>query len=319
MKKLSKVEEMVVAKFEAMINAGNYPWQKPWFGMGRCYSYTTNKAYGFLNECLLEEEGSYITWNAMIKIALEKMGKDPEKAGDDERREAAAYVKANILKEEDGWKEHKVTLINWWITGYKAKDKDGNVKVDDDGNALIKKVPSMRYQYVINTKYTNLPKKTRNRRPPKKDRTAEKVMADYLAAQGIGFENVTGDKAYYSPMLDRIVLPKIEQFKSQSEYYSTFFHEAGHSTGHPSRLNRFKVADRPSKAKYAAEELVAECTAMYLNNWCELENDKTFKNSVAYQQSWAKALKNDPRAFINAFGKADKSVKMILGVDSLTA
>jgi antirestriction protein ArdC len=287
--------------------------------MGRCYSYTTVKAYGFLNECLLGEPGAYITWNAMIKIALEKMGIDPEKAGDDERREAAAYVKANILKEEDGWKTHKVPLINWWITGYKSKDKDGNVKVESDGNEVIKKVPSMRYQYVINVMYTNLPPKKRTRRPPKKDRTAEKVMANYLAAQGIKFENVQGDRAYYSPMLDKIVLPKMEQFKSQGGYYSTFFHEAGHSTGHPSRLNRFKTCDKPSKAKYAAEELVAECTSMYLMNWCELENDKTFKNSVAYQQSWAKALKNDPRAFINAFGKADKSVKMILGMDSLIA
>jgi antirestriction protein ArdC len=144
-------------------------------------------------------------------------------------------------------------------------------------------------------------------------------MADYLAAQGIGFENVQGDKAYYSPKMDKIVLPKMEQFKSQGGYYSAFFHEAGHSTGHPGRLNRFKVGDLPSKAKYAAEDLVAECTSMYLMNWCELENDKTFKNSVAYQQSWAKALKNDPRAFINAFGKADKSVKMILGMDTLVA
>ena len=47
-----------------------------------------------------------------------------------------------------------------------------------------------------------------------------------------------GDKAAYLLRQDIIVLPKPEQFDSREAYYGTTFHECGHWSGAPSRLNR---------------------------------------------------------------------------------
>ena len=39
---------------------------------------------------------------------------------------------------------------------------------------------------------------------------------------------------------DFVMMPDAKAFYSPEEYYSTLFHELAHSTGHKSRLNRFK-------------------------------------------------------------------------------
>ncbi len=72
------------------------------------------------------------------------------------------------------------------------------------------------------------------------------------------FENVIeyqkSNKAYYNTAADSIVLPERTQFSSTSEFYKTVFHELGHWTGHPERLNR-KVGNPFGSIAYAKEEL----------------------------------------------------------------
>ena len=60
------------------------------------------------------------------------------------------------------------------------------------------------------------------------DRTGVQMTRDHLS-----------DEAYYSPTKDCIVIPKLEQFGNEAEYYSTAFHEMVHSAGHKTRLDRF--------------------------------------------------------------------------------
>ena len=45
----------------------------------------------------------------------------------------------------------------------------------------------------------------------------------------------------YNRGLDRIVMPHNKRFSIPELYYSILFHEAVHSTGHPSRLNRSEL------------------------------------------------------------------------------
>jgi antirestriction protein ArdC len=47
-----------------------------------------------------------------------------------------------------------------------------------------------------------------------------------------------GDKAFYSPMSDRITMPPRGLFENAEEYWSTFWHESAHASGHGRRLNR---------------------------------------------------------------------------------
>src|SRR5690606_35804647 len=63
---------------------------------------------------------------------------------------------------------------------------------------------------------------------------AEAILAKSPAV----VRHVPGDAAYYEPRVDRITLPERTQFATADRYYATALHEVGHSTGHPTRLDR---------------------------------------------------------------------------------
>lgn len=122
-------------------------------------------------------------------------------------------------------------------------------------------------------------------------------------------------KAYYSPSLDYVNMPKPELFTKPERYYATLFHELGHSTGHKDRLARktlTKIAAFGDHA-YSQEELVAEMTAAFLCAETGIEN-ATEKASASYLAHWIKHLKQDPKILIQAAGQAHKAADFIRGV-----
>ena len=143
--------------------------------------------------------------------------------------------------------------------------------------------------------------------------TAESIISDYCLREGVSLNHEAGDRAFYRPSTDSIILPHMTQFALTAEYYSTAFHELTHSTGHASRLNRLeKVAFFGTEA-YSKEELVAEIGAAALVNAAGLETAASFQNSTAYVQNWLNVLKGDKRFIVSAAGKAEKAVNLILG------
>ena len=123
-------------------------------------------------------------------------------------------------------------------------------------------------------------------------------------------------EAYYSPSLDFINMPnkKADQWKSSGDYYKVFFHEAIHSTGHTSRLDRLsKANNRFGSDEYSREELVAEMGALYLeaitNIHCVVDD---YKNSQAYINGWIKAFKSDEKLILDASYQSTKAIELIL-------
>lgn len=122
-------------------------------------------------------------------------------------------------------------------------------------------------------------------------------------------------RAYYNPGGDFVHMPYIGVFDQEQEYYSTFFHELVHSTGHKSRLERELSQD---KKKYAFEELIAELGASYL---CAESGILyyTLKNSAAYINGWSGRLREEMQAdkkfFLKAAAKAQQASNFILDVD----
>jgi len=117
-------------------------------------------------------------------------------------------------------------------------------------------------------------------------------------------------QAFYNPSSDLINMPIKESFNSSEEYYSTLFHEAVHSTGHTSRLNRgLTEIENLNRNSYSKEELIAELGSAFLSSICGI--DKTFDNSVAYLQGWIKSLKNDIKLIFQASSRAVEAVNMI--------
>jgi antirestriction protein ArdC len=122
-------------------------------------------------------------------------------------------------------------------------------------------------------------------------------------------------KAYYSPGGDFVHMPYIGVFDKEQQYYSTFFHELVHSTGHESRLGR-DFGGRFGDKKYAFEELIAELGASYL---CAESGILyfTLKSNAAYLKSWSKKLREEMKAdnkfFLKAAAKAQQASDFILG------
>jgi antirestriction protein ArdC len=122
-------------------------------------------------------------------------------------------------------------------------------------------------------------------------------------------------RAYYSPSGDYIHMPAktTEQWKSNGDYYKVFFHEAIHSTGHKTRLDRLDKMASFGSDEYSKEELVAELGALYLEAITGIQTAiDDFKNSQAYINGWISKFKSDPKLILSASTKAHEAVELIL-------
>lgn len=279
MTKKFDVYKMVGEQIVELLEQGIIPWDRPWTGTGAAWSRSTGKSYSLLNQILLRESGEYATFNQ-----IQKEGGKVNK----------------------GAKSH---LVVFWKM-YKKEKED-----EETGETLVSVRPVLKYYRVFNVKDTTLEQKyskSVNNNIVESDADAESVIADYVKRSGIGFYHVEGNRAYYSPMEDKVVLPLVKQFKSTDGYYSVAFHELTHSTGSHERLNRIKVDEIAAHGEsYAKEELVAEFGSAAL---CHLFGfKKMIENSASYIQGWATAIKDDPHMFVGACAQADKALAMILG------
>lgn len=155
--------------------------------------------------------------------------------------------------------------------------------------------------------------------------SCEKILADakeWLPPIIHRANNMDVTCASYNLTSDEIRIPPINRFKNPESYYYVLFHEIGHSTRHPSRLNRKGSDGVFGSVEYAKEELVAEITAWFLANqagivgkvdWDNVADlSETEKNSIAYIQAWKSRLRDDPGLIIAASQKADKAYRFVL-------
>lgn len=122
----------------------------------------------------------------------------------------------------------------------------------------------------------------------------------------VGFKE-GGNEAFYSMAEDMIVLPKINQFDNEFEYITTFFHEAGHATGHVSRFNREMPSARGTDI-YAREELRAEIASAFAAQTFGIDytQNKYMENHEAYIQDYINVLENKPNELFAAIKDAEK-------------
>lgn len=123
-----------------------------------------------------------------------------------------------------------------------------------------------------------------------------------------------GALAAYFPPQDLVRIPKIQDFESPEAYYSTLFHELGHSTGHETRLNRPGVTGKVvfGSSDYSREELIAELTSAFVCAEVGIDNSN-LENAASYIHGWLHALSGDARAVIAASGQAQRAANYIQG------
>ena len=262
------------------LKEGSAPWQKPWkpgerilphnFGSGR----------------------DYRGGNAMFLTmqALDRGYADPRWGGYRQIQESGGHVRK-------GEKGTPILYVEW-RQQRTARDDQGKPVLDDAGKPKLEWVerdrPLVKVNYVFNVEQTEgLQLRSLAAVAPEWQghERAEAVMQ----GSGVRIDHVAGDRAFYRPSEDRIVLPERSQFASQSAYTHTALHELGHATGHPSRLNRPTLNDHGGfgSEDYAREELRAEIAAMMTGERLGVGHEP--RHGTAYVSSWIKALENDPR------------------------
>ena len=267
----------VTTRIIAQMEEGVIPWQKPWVANGKAISRSTGKPYSLLNQMLLGRPGEYLTFKQC--------------------QEAGGKVK----------KGEKASMVVFWKF----------IEQEDEETGEKKEVPFLRYYNVfhidqcegITAKHTT---ETAFPDGAAMLEAAQEIIYDYLGREGVKLSHEEGDRAFYRPATDEVVLPIRKQFISTAEYYSTVFHELTHSTGHPKRLNRLSKPSFFGTEDYSKEELVAEIGAAALVNHVGLETSSSLRNNAAYLQNWLKVLKDDKRFIVSAAGRAEKAVNLIL-------
>lgn len=133
------------------------------------------------------------------------------------------------------------------------------------------------------------------------------------------------DEAFYLPGADKIYVPQRNQFTNAESFCRTLLHEMGHSTGHPSRLDREQCGLKQNRQKYAFEELIAELSSVFTANAIGLDlrnvdDDKplaanevdAMSNSAAYLKSWSQELKDPGGELLKAASRASKATDFLV-------
>ena len=130
--------------------------------------------------------------------------------------------------------------------------------------------------------------------------------------ENTGAQIQTGNRACYTPRTDQITMPALADFIGNANtgpsdrYYATLFHELGHWTGHPSRLDRKAKHTEAYLKTYAFEELVAELTSVFICNKFKIISIPR-EDHASYIFHWMEGLKAHPSAIQEAATLASKA------------
>ena len=283
--------ERITNQIVSLIDSdGLLPWQKPWNGTAEfARSMSSGKLYNGINRWVLTltaQANGWSPWFGTYKQITE-LGGQVRKG----EKSSTAILWKPVKKVVDGVEDSFLILRTFNV--FSASQADG--------------LPEKFYAKPEGNDF-------------ELDLDAQGVFDAYTEAYGIPV-SYGGGQAFYQPKADSITLPLVETFKGSAEFHATAFHEAAHSTGHASRLNRPGVVDFDhfGSHNYSREELVAELGSALVLGALGLDNPKLIENQAAYLKSWKSALKDDPQAIVWAAGRAEKAANLILGLEEVAA
>lgn len=297
--------EAVTDRIVAALDAGTVPWRMPWRASTNAPRNIDGWVYRGINPilCLLTsaEQGFTSPYWMTYKQAkdkgghVRKGGARPHKCNGEpcERQHATAiFVWKRIVKHETGEDGEPITRTFGFYKHYRVFNLD-----QTEGVKLPRKVLEERLAASLPSEHEPI-------------EAAEQIAAGF--ANGPQVRHAPG-RAFYSPASDTVSIPSMDDYAADDtgEYYSTLFHELGHSTAHKSRLDRDTSGYAFSSHERGREELVAEFTAAFL--CAESGIEQTIDNSAACIAGWRSKIKDDPRAVVVAASAAQRAADHILG------
>ena len=289
--KLNRMREEMINSFIDCLKKDTIPWHRSWSATERPYNAVTNTAY----------HGANSLWLSYNQFAREF--EDPR---------WCTFKQAQT----QGWKikpGSKGTRVEFWslydteekrkLTQREAKQLFDELTLEEFKNR-VKPISNV-YTVFNGEQIDGIPKY--------EEKTYELNTEELLQKRDTLLKNMNvdfsegGDKAFYNPSRDRITLPEMNKFETEYDYMATLLHEAGHATGHISRLNRDMTGVFGSP-EYAKEELRAEIASAFTAQELGLdyEQNKHMENHEAYVQNWIDVLENEPNELFAAIKDAEK-------------
>jgi len=262
----SKVYQIVTDRIVEALDNGVVPWSKPWKG-GHALPY---------NMFSMDPDKGRFYQGVNVPLLWMSGFSDP-------RWMTFSQAKKKDLKIKKG---EKSSVVVFWKF----------VEKKDDNGDVVDTIPLLRYFRVYNAQQME-------EVPPVEDFPDVDPVENFenckgmMDAYGIPIHH-GGSVASYNVGLDKISVPEAGQFKDVESYWATLLHEAIHSTGHESRLDR--DLDMSNKTSYAFEEMVAEMGSAFLCAQMGIERDDLTSNHASYIAGWKKVLSEDPKAFMRA-------------------
>ena len=289
--KLNRMREEMINSFIDCLKKDTIPWHRSWSATERPYNAVTNTAY----------HGANSLWLSYNQFAREF---------DDPRW--CTFKQAQT----QGWKikpGSKGTRVEFWslydteekrkLTQREAKQLSDELTLEDFKNR-VKPISNV-YTVFNGEQIDGIPKY--------EEKTYELNTEELLQKRDTLLKNMNvdfsegGDKAFYNPSRDRITLPEMNKFETEYDYMATLLHEAGHATGHISRLNRDMTGVFGSP-EYAREELRAEIASAFAAQvvGIDYQQNQYMENHEAYVQDWISVLENSPNELFAAIKDAEK-------------
>lgn len=292
-------EADLVAGLIELMEAGTDPWSREWRGSqaGQHRNLLTGHNYSGGNPALLELQmamrGSDLPLWVPIGMAKAR-GWYPRKGS------KACCIVMPFFFEKDATDAE----------GQPVKDQNGDPeKIKGTGfkySGGIFNVSDLQGEGLAEAISEALGEGGQDRTEPERHEAAEAVLGNWGCPV-----RWQGGRAFYSPTADAITLPARDAFNSGEGLYSTWAHEAIHSTGHESRLKREGIVNFGGfgSDSYAKEELIAELGAFLLCS--RLQIGSRSENHASYLSSWIKCLKQQPSFLKTALSAATKAANLI--------
>jgi antirestriction protein ArdC len=275
------VYEIVTQQIISQLERGVVPWRKPWRTELPC-NLVSGKEYRGINTFLLGMQGRGSRYWLTFKQAAQ----------------LGCHVRAG----------EKASTVTYWNVGEeRLNEKTGKVS----------KRFLLRFYLVFNaTQIDGLDSlKLGNASNPVPNIAAcESIIANMPNRPRLE----TSNAAWYRPVSDTVGMPAQSLFNNSEEYYSTFFHELVHATGHKTRVGRDGIENINAfgSESYSREELVAELGASLLAGVTGI-SPCTLPNSAAYLQSWISRLRGDSKLVLSAASAAQKAADYIRNVSTV--
>lgn len=296
-----KFENFVTDLFINAIEKGTAPWQKPWTTQeildAEARNPETGTIYQGQNQTILMTQSLLNGYNDPRWLTFNQ----------------AKAIGGMVNKGEKGTLLKKVI----YDRDVPKLDENGKPLKDENGNIITVKEeldrPITKYFYVFNVKQISFPPEHKYSKPlpleekAKPEQAFENLESVEKLIKDTGIKLIhAGNRAFYNPAIDLVVVPTKPQFKTQEGYYSTVLHEMSHWTGHQTRLNREHMwHSRKGTKNYAREELVAEISSFML---CLKHGiGHNLENHANYVEGYLGVLKDDRKELIKAVKEAFKA------------